>query len=886
MKKQTTIKIMVFAFMVAQLVCGTSQAATNSWNAGSGTWDTSTTSWFSPTTWTDGDSAIFTNRYDAVTVTVSGARTADLVRVGSYVSSNVAYYTLLGGAGVSVKATKFVSQFVNEGDTKITTLTNLAMTLSGKLASGRGWLVLAGTTAVTADRYVTSDDGEFNGFDGAPFNRGHWGAIRLKDTATLTLTNGIVETGPSLIDLSGGTLYTSYLKIGDSSYGVWPGCLLNGVRIVVLPGAQNNDFFQGTSAGIGGPYVSTAGVMFDSGTNNVTVKLPFRHYASGATTDGGLVKLGTGTLTFSGVTNTYNGMTIVSNGTLVVSNMSALSAGHVTVVNSATVSVNSARSGGAISDTNNLYINGSGTVSIESGVNEAVYEFFIDGVVQNPGVWGRMGGGAANQSARISGDGTLMVNHNPTPFVWNVGSGAWDTVTTNWLSGGTPSVWSGSLCDALFTNRSDAVTVTVDSNLTAGFIRVGNGRNDWAKYTLLGGAGKSISATKFVTQFTNDAPVNSTIITNLTMTLSGKLASGRSWLILAGNSAVSADKFVTADDAEFSVAGADPGAWGNLWLKNTATLTVSNGIAVTRPSRVLLDGGTLYAPYLKISDLGSAGNSSILNGGRIVALPSAQNTNYIQFAFGVNLYVSTSGAVFDSDTNTITIRTPLIHDSTGAAIDGGLVKLGTGALAFSGATNTYNGMTIVSNGTLRLAAFDNGVSSNGSVAVASGAFLDLAGFNQTVSNLMGGGSITNLAGGKTLTITGTNTFTGTILGGGTTVVSGVMSPAGPGFIGQMTMNNTLILSGTLQVDVATNGTSASDLLVTQGTLDLTGAKLSVVNTNNLDVDKRYVVLTYSNAPTGAFSDSLLPFHWITQNDTVNKRILLRRESSGSLLMIQ
>lgn len=886
MNKQATIKIMVFGFMIAQLVCGTAQAATNSWTAGNGTWDTAATSWLAPTTWTDGDSAIFTNRTDAVTVTVSGARTADLVRVGSYVSSNVAYYTLLGGAGVSVKATKFVSQFVNDGDTKLTILTNLAMTLSGKLASGRGWLVLAGTTAVTADRYVTSDDSEFNGFDGAPYNRGHWGAIRLKDTATLTLTNGIVETGPSMIDLSGGTLYTSYLKIGDSSYGVWPGCLLNGVRIVASPGAQNNDFFQGTTVGIGGPYVSTAGVMFDSDTNNITIKLPFRHYASGATTDGGLVKLGTGTLTFSGVTNTYNGMTIVSNGTLVVSNMSALSAGHVTVVNSATVSVNSARSGGAISDTNNLYINGSGTVSIASNVNEAVYEFFLDGLVQSPGVWGRVGGGAAHESPRISGDGTLMVNHNPTPFVWNVGSGAWDTVTTNWLSGGTPSVWGGSLCDALFTNRSDAVTVTIDSNLTAGFIRVGNGSNDWAKYTLLGGAGKSITATKFVAQFQNNGAANNTILTNLTMTLSGKLASGRAWLILAGNTAVSADKFVTSDDAEFYVAGADPGAWGNLWLKNTATLTVTNGIVVTRPNVVMLDGGTLYTPYLKISDLGSEANSSVLNGGRIVALPSAQNTNFIQFAFGANLYVSTSGAVFDSDTNTITIKAPLRHYSTGAATDGGLVKLGTGTLAFSGATNTYNGMTIVSNGTLRLAAFDNSVSSNGSVNVASGAFLDLAGYNQTVRNLVGSGTITNLTSGKTLTVTGTNTFSGTITGSGTTVVSGVISPAGPGVIGQMTMNNTLVLSGMLQVDVATNGTSASDLLVTQGTLDLTGAKLSVVNTNNLDVDKRYVVLTYSNAPTGSFNASLLPFQWITQDDPVNKRILLRRTDPGFLLKIQ
>ena len=92
-------------------------------------------------------------------------------------------------------------------------------------------------------------------------------------------------------------------------------------------------------------------------------------------------------------------------------------------------------------------------------------------------------------------------------------------------------------------------------------------------------------------------------------------------------------------------------------------------------------------------------------------------------------------------------------------------------------------------------------------------------------------------------------------------------------------------NGTLEVDVA-NGSIASDLLVTQGTLDLTGAKMSVVNTNNLSIDRQYVVLAYSNAPTGGFSDSSLPPHWTTKNDTINKRILLKRANSGCVVTIQ
>jgi fibronectin-binding autotransporter adhesin len=740
---------MVSGLVVAMTVCGIAQAATNSWTVGSGTWDTGTANWKAPTTWTDGDSALFTNRTDAVAVTVSGVRTADLVRVGTSLANTA--YTFVGGAG-SITANNVVVQFLTDTGAPKAVLTNLTMTISGKLAAGRGWLVLAGTTAVTADRFVSSAD--FGG-------NGTWGNLWLKDTATLYLPNGIVPSF-NAVWLEGGTLSTPYITIPDWGAGAFGNCVLNGGRIVALPGAQNSNFFQNSAGNAPakpyGPYVSTRGVVFDSDANTVTIKLPFKHDTAGAATDGGLVKLGAGTLTFSGTTNTYNGMTIVSNGTLAVSNMGALSVGDVTVANGATVALNSARSGGSISDSKRVYINGNSTVSIATGVDETVYEFYLDGVAQTPGVWGRVGGSAANQSARFSGEGTLTVTHSPAPFSWNVGSGTWDLATSNWLWNGAASVWGGYGNDAYFTNRSDAVTVTLDGNQTAGMIRVGNGSNNLAKYTFAGGPGVSITATKFVAQFFNDSPSNATILTNLAMTLSGKLAAGRALLILAGNTAVTADKFVTSDDAEFYVAGTDPGAWGNLWLKDTATLRLTNGIAVTRPSIFKLDGGTLYASYLKISDLGSEGNSSILNGTRIVALPSAQNSDFIQFAFGNTVYVSTSGAVFDSDTNNITVKALFKHYTAGAATDGGLVKYGSGTLTLS-ATNTYNGATAVSNGTLSV----NGSLTNANITVAAGA------------TLTGTGTIrcrVSSASNNSITVLGTATLSGLTL---TLDVQGVLS---------------------------------------------------------------------------------------------------------------
>ncbi|MCX6875001.1 MAG: autotransporter-associated beta strand repeat-containing protein [Verrucomicrobia bacterium] len=75
--------------------------------------------------------------------------------------------------------------------------------------------------------------------------------------------------------------------------------------------------------------VKAGGAILDTGGNNVTVgygnqNTPLLHAGSG--TDGGLTKLGTGTLTLIRA-NTYNGATTISNGTLAVSASGSLNAG-------------------------------------------------------------------------------------------------------------------------------------------------------------------------------------------------------------------------------------------------------------------------------------------------------------------------------------------------------------------------------------------------------------------------------------------------------------------------------------------------------------------------------------------------------------------------------
>ncbi|MGB3505129.1 MAG: autotransporter domain-containing protein, partial [Xanthobacteraceae bacterium] len=100
---------------------------------------------------------------------------------------------------------------------------------------------------------------------------------------------------------------------------------------------------------------------------------------------------------------------------------------------------------------------------------------------------------------------------------------------------------------------------------------------------------------------------------------------------------------------------------------------------------------------------------------------------------------------------------------TGAGI--GLDKLGNGTLVLEGANN-YTGATTVAAGTLRAGAA-NVFAASSAHDVASGAMLDLGGFNQTIGSLSGAGNV--LLGAGTLTAGGDNTsrgFSGSITGSG------------------------------------------------------------------------------------------------------------------------
>jgi autotransporter-associated beta strand protein len=158
---------------------------------------------------------------------------------------------------------------------------------------------------------------------------------------------------------------------------------------------------------------------------------------------------------------------------------------------------------------------------------------------------------------------------------------------------------------------------------------------------------------------------------------------------------------------------------------DVATIVAGSGNSVG--SGLTLNGGSVTCSgtsYFGTATSGSASGTLTLNSGTLTVVglskgPSAGanvqfNANFNggtleasgdnpTFLTGANnARVQAGGALIDDGGFLIDIPQPLIHDSALLTPDGGLTKSGIGTLTLSG-TNTYNGNTTVSDGTLELA---------------------------------------------------------------------------------------------------------------------------------------------------------------------------------------
>jgi autotransporter-associated beta strand protein len=178
----------------------------------------------------------------------------------------------------------------------------------------------------------------------------------------------------------------------------------------------------------------------------------------------------------------------------------------------------------------------------------------------------------------------------------------------------------------------------------------------------------------------------------------------------------------------------------------------------------------------------------------------------------------TSGSIAGDVTNNGTLAFNRSDSMTfGGVISGtGVVnQIGAGTTILTGA-NTYSGATTIDAGTLQAGAM-NAFSPASEFTIASGATLNLAGFDQTIGSLEGTGNVT--LGTAELTVGGDNastTFSGTISGNGGSLIkagSGVLTLTGiNSFTGPTNVNvGALLVDGSIASSSLTTVSSGATL---------------------------------------------------------------------------
>jgi autotransporter-associated beta strand protein len=681
---------------------------------------------------------------------------------------------------------------INAGTLSVSRDANFGAHLGGCAGGGLVYLQNAATIEITGndtfDRTLLLGDAATISIGSG--RSSEWsGPIQDIDTpAVLTITGGgTLGLTNNTNSYSGGTLITGGTRVainddgalGFGSAGLGLGDATSSGTLILNTG---NSTISGRAVTLGGG----GGGIFDmQGTASLIQRGPI----SGA---GSLTKIGTGTLTLAG-TGTYTGATNVTQGTLQTAITNALG-------NNSAVTVSS----GAILDLNGFSqtvgsIAGAGTIALgtdpmfsstlTTGGNNADSTFggvIVDTIGSPPP--GGLGGTLVKQ-----GTGTLTLTGANTYTGGTFVFGGTLVGNTTSLQG---SIFNGSR--VIFAQDTDGtyagqmggtgnltktgigtLTLSGTNSYSGGTTVIGNGAVAITTDANLGAAGGAVDLGDASSSGTLRVGLGSTVTASRTFTL----GSGGAGFDIGG-----------ALTLNGSIAGA-----GALVKMGTGVLTVGGTNTYTGATGVM--GGVLRAGAVDVFATSS---------GMIVDAAGTLDLN------GFNQTVASlqgAGAV------TLGAGTLTTGDATDTQFSGvisgagALVKNGSGIFVLTGA-NTYTGGTTVNAGVLagNTTSLQGNILNNATVSFVQGSAGTYTG------NMSGTGRLAKLGPG-TLTLTGTNTYSG-----GTSVDGGALIGTTSSLQGPIA-NNSLVVFDQAADGVYNGAMSGTGTLAKMGTgfLMLTGA---------------------------------------------------------------
>jgi autotransporter-associated beta strand protein len=764
--------------------------------------------------------------------------------------SNVLFSNNTGGTlTFSGTTTANNARIANAGTLNISGLT--ATELSIGSLSGTGGTVTLGAKKLKTGALNTTTSL-------ASVISGVGGALEKEGTGTLTLTGANTYTGDTTV--SGGTL-----QIGaGGTTGSIAGNVLNNAALVF--NRSNNLTYAGVVSGSGTLTKSGAGILTLTGnqtyTGGTTISAGTLSLGSGGTTgsvlgnilnnavlrfnrsdaltyagvisgSGTLQKQGGGILSLTG-TNTFTGITTISTGTLSLGNggTSGSVAGNIT--NNATLRFNRSDSlsyGGVISGTGALQKQGAGTLTLSGNNTYSGATTISAGTLVLTG--SKSGAGATTVSPGTNLQiGTGGVTGSIAGNVANSGTVTFNrsnALTYAGVLSGTGAVQKQGLGTLTLTGTN---TYTGGTTVSGGTLEIG-----------AGGTTGSIAG-----NVTNDAALVFNRSNNLTYAgvVSGigtLTKSGAGVLTLTGNQTYTGGTTISAGTLSLGSGGTTGSVLGNI-LNNAALIfNRSNNLTF---AGVISGTGTL-------EKLGAGVLS--LTGTNIYTGTTTVTAGILSLGSG-----GTTGSVAGNITNNATLRFNRSDSlSYGGVISGtgALQKQGAGTLTLSG-NNSYSGATTISAGTLVLTGSKSGaglttVSPGTNLQIGAGGVSgSIAGdvansgtvtFNRsdalTYSGVLSGTGAVQKQGLGTLTLTGTNTYTGLttislgtleIGAGGTTgsIAGNVLNNAALVFnrlddltyAGVVSGTGTLTKSGAGVLTLTGNQTYTGGTTISAGTLSL------------------------------------------------------------------